>query len=35
LHTPDGRNPAVRAGWFIDADDKDKIPRLITVVPAN
>lgn len=35
LVTPDGRNPAIKTSWFIDADDEEKIPRLITAVPLN
>ena len=35
LRTPDARNPKVRVGWFFDANDPEKIPRLITVIPAK
>lgn len=35
LKTPDARNPKVRIGWFLDANDSDSIPRLITVIPAR
>lgn len=35
LKTPDARNPRVRIGWFLDANDPENIPRLITVIPAR
>lgn len=31
LHTPDGRNPAVRVVWIID--EGDDIPRLVSAYP--
>lgn len=33
LHTPDGRNPMVDAGWFIDQGSV--IPRLTTATPGR
>ncbi len=33
LISPDGRNPIIKTGWFIDSNDKNNIPRFITAVP--
>ena len=33
LETPDGRNPAIRAIWIIDADAID--PRFVTAYPLD
>lgn len=35
LRTPDSRNPQIRIGWFFDRENPEKIPRLITVIPAR
>ena len=31
LNSPDGRNPVIRAVWFVDSGDD--IPRLVTAYP--
>lgn len=33
LRTPDGRNPMVITGWFIEADDDTKMLKFVTLVP--
>lgn len=33
LQTPDYRNPHIRTIWFIDSDDDEQIPRLVTAYP--
>lgn len=33
LHTPDGRNPAVRVIWIID--EGDIVPRLVSAYPLS
>ena len=33
LQTPDGRNPIVITGWFIEAEDDLKILKFVTMVP--
>jgi hypothetical protein len=35
LRTPDSRNPKIRMGWFFDRENREKIPRLIAVIPAR
>jgi len=33
IETPDGRNPHIRVIWFIDDEDENQYPRLVTAYP--
>lgn len=35
LRTPDGRNPTVITGWFIEAEDDAKMLKFVTMVPTK
>ncbi|MBL8163691.1 MAG: hypothetical protein JNJ61_17020 [Anaerolineae bacterium] len=33
IKTPDGRHPHIRVIWFVNSDEEEQIPRLVTAYP--